>query len=96
MLKKYFLLFTSISILLYCSQLVIYQHKTKPKAYLINTDEKEINFKELFLNPKYSICGEDSREDLLFIAFVIKAPDLFKKRNDIRNTGGNKHYSPDF
>ena len=56
-------------------------------------DEVEDDLSDFFLNPKYTICGTDRGSSLLFIAFVIISPELFARRNDIRNTWGNKQFS---
>ena len=48
------------------------------------------------LNPEELICEPISKKPILFIVFVILAPDYFDKRNLIRSTWGNKSLSSDF
>ena len=54
------------------------------------------NSNEFKINPENTICDPTSKKSILFIVFVILAPDHFEKRDLIRSTWGNKSISPDF
>ena len=51
---------------------------------------------EFKINPKELICQTPSNKSILFISFVIIAPQHFEKRDLIRSTWGNKSISSDF
>lgn len=51
---------------------------------------------EFNLDPQDRICKPQSGKSILIIAFVILAPHHFEKRDQIRQTWGNKDISPDF
>ena len=52
------------------------------------------NDSEFYLNPKWKICDPD-KKNILFVAFVIIAPEHFEKRNLIRRTWGNNSLTPE-
>ena len=53
---------------------------------------------EFYLDPKELICGiqgdSDSNKNLLFITFVVLAPEYFAKREEIRTTWGSNSILP--
>jgi hypothetical protein len=60
------------------------------------SDESRKSIEEFKINPKELICQTPSNKPILFIAFVIIAPQHFEKRDIIRSTWGNKSISDDF
>ena len=59
-------------------------------------DEEETTIDEFKINPKELICQTPSNKSILFISFVIIAPQHFEKRDLIRSTWANKNISPEF
>lgn len=73
------------------SILILVTNETKSKEF------KKIPFVEYSINPGRALCQNNnkSKNELLFISFVIIAPHFFEKRNQIRNTWANKQFYND-
>lgn len=83
------LIFLLIKILAY---LVVFTIFALTFHFFKTNDEYD---KEFTLNPKTFICQSSSNASLLFIVFVIIAPNYFEKRDAIRATWGNKSITTD-
>ena len=92
MLKIY--IFTFLLIVVTTNYLVFYKDiNIELENVYIRLKPWENYFK---INPENTLCDPTSNSSILFIVFVILAPDHLEKRDLIRSTWGNKSISPDF
>ena len=92
-----FLILTLIYVLYFTN---ILRHLEEDKHFrpriLGSSDVAIKSIDEFKINPKELICQTPSNKSILFISFVIIAPQHFEKRDLIRSTWGNKSISSDF